>query len=172
MLTDGPALRIVKSIEDENGYEAYRQLSRRFDPQSTSRNLARLNAILHFGFDCAKGAEVLDKILAWERMISDYEQNSGETVVQSLKTAVLVGKLPAAIRTHVLMHPSATKDYPSLRGLIEAYILTGRRWEIEGPARPQDKKNDGTAPMEIDAIKGKGKNKNKGKQPKGKGKGG
>ena len=58
MLTEGSALRIVKSVNEENGYEAYRQLARRLDPQSQSRSLARLNAILGFSFDCSKATEV------------------------------------------------------------------------------------------------------------------
>ena len=173
MLCEDSALRIVRSTSGDNGYEAYRLLSRRFDPRSKSRSLARLNAILTYEFG-AKPDEVLDKILGWERCIGDYERDSKETVGDSLKSAVLVGKLPMGIRTHVLLHPTATQDYQSLRGLIESYILSGRRWEemagTGGTSKAASAKalQDQSAPMEVDMIKGKGKGK--GKKGKGKGK--
>ena len=138
-------------------------------PQSKSRALARLNAILGYSFG-TKPEEVLDKILAWERLIGDYERDSKDLISDSLRSAVLVGNLPQAIRTHVLMHPTATQDFASLRALIESYIISGRRWEetAGSPKQPQS----GPTPMEIDALKGKGKGKWKDKgKPKGKVKG-
>ena len=86
---------------------------------------------------------------------------------------MLIGKLPSTLRTHVLMNPAATQDYQALRNLIEAYILTGRRWEVDGPAFVgKAKDTGGVVPMENDALKGK-KGKTKGKWfDKGKSKGG
>ena len=158
MLCEDSALRLVRSA-GENGYEGYRLLCRRYDPQSKSRALSRLNAILSYSFG-SKPEELLDKILCWEKMIGDYEKDSKEVLSNSLRSAVLVGNLPQAIRTHVLMNPNATQDYAALKALIESYIISGRRWD--------DTKQTGPTPMEIDVLKGKGQGKWKGDKGNGK----
>ena len=166
MLCEDSALRIVRAAGD-NGYEGYRLMCRRFDPQSKSRSLARLNVILAYSFG-TKPDELLDRILGWERLIGDYEGDSKEMISDSLRSAVLVGNLPPAIRTHILMNPTATQDYAALKALIESYITSGRRWdETVGTKSSQQ----GPSPMEIDVIKGKGKKKGKASKGKGKDKG-
>ena len=101
MLSDGAALRIVRSVGDENGFEAYRLLARRYDPRSQARTLSKLHQILGFDFGDSSGA-LLDRVTAWERLIQEYDGISAEPVADTLKVAVLLGKVQ--VNAHLLAH--------------------------------------------------------------------
>ena len=133
----------------ENGYEAYRQLPRRYDPRTQARALPRLNHILGYDFG-QKACELLDRITAWERLIQDYEAVAAEPVADTLKVAV-VGKLPAPLRTHLLRHPHATISWLLLKQLLESYLVAGRMWEAT-----EDPRSARPAVLEVDVLKGLG----------------
>ncbi len=60
--------------------------------------------------------ELLDPIIpsleAWERVIREYEQQSGETVSDAIRAAVLSSSISIAkIREHLGLNPTRLSDY-------------------------------------------------------------
>ena len=63
MLTTGPALQILRQ---PSGVQAFRYLTRRYNPRTQARSMAKLQLIMHFdmGQDLAM---VTDRLVAFER---------------------------------------------------------------------------------------------------------
>ena len=78
MLTIGKAATIVRTVRDNSGYEAYRLLRQRFEPEIYGKHLTSLTQILKFGFG-SNPSEFLDKLIEWEGLIDKYEQETLET---------------------------------------------------------------------------------------------
>ena len=156
MQCEGNPLRIVHHVSDNNGFEAYRQLHKRYNPKSHGRALARLTNILAFEFgDDPK--TFLDKITEWERLIGDYENDGKDKVSDSVRCAVIAGRCPKDVRTHLTLTMSGTTDYMAVKRAIESYNISSRAWS--------------STAMEVDFLQGRsgkfgknsGKNKGHGK---------
>ena len=112
---------------------------------------------------------ILPALELWERAIREYEQQSGESVSDSVKASVLSSSVAnPKIREHLALNASCLPKYPSVRGEIVKIVQAQRRWTtVDGEPSAE--------PMEVDALgKGKSKGKSKGKEKgsKGKDKGG
>eukprot|EP00971_Amphidinium_carterae_P068625 1358861-Amphidinium_carterae.1 len=94
VLTDKTALGIVKQV-------AYRRLAIRYAPRKLGRNLTRLTSIIDHDFGSDE-SQVLDKIASWERQIEEHERISGEKIAESVKCAVILKGMQAALRTYLL----------------------------------------------------------------------
>ena len=88
MQTEAAALSIVQRIANSDGHEAYRELAKRYNPQTRGRALTRLTAILQADFG-NNAKELMDKVTTWERAITDYEAVTGDKVSNAIKMAVL-----------------------------------------------------------------------------------
>ena len=77
MLTTGKAATIVQTVRDNNGYEAYRLLRQRFEPENYGKHLTSLTLILKFDFG-SNPSEFLDKLIEWDGLIDKYEQETLE----------------------------------------------------------------------------------------------
>jgi hypothetical protein len=141
MQCEGNPLRIVHHVPDNNGFEAYRQLHKRYNPKSYGRALARLTVILSFDFG-EDPRTFLDKITEWERLISDYEKDASDVVSDSVRCAVISGKCPKDVRTHLTLTMSDTSDYAAMKRAIESYNISTRSWS--------------STAMEVDYLYGKG----------------
>eukprot|EP00971_Amphidinium_carterae_P198863 3946455-Amphidinium_carterae.1 len=64
MLTVGPSLQLVRQCREQNGFEAFRLLCRRWNPSTRGRSLGRLSQILSFEF--GDPSQMLDHIAQWE----------------------------------------------------------------------------------------------------------
>ena len=62
MLTTGKAATIVRTVRDNNGYEAYWLLWQRFEPENNGKHLTSLTQILKFDFG-SNPSEFLDKLI-------------------------------------------------------------------------------------------------------------
>ena len=83
MLTTGKAATIVRTVRDNNGYEAYWLLWQRFEPENNGKHLTSLTQILKFDFG-SNPSEFLDKLIEWEGLIDKYEQETLETISKNL----------------------------------------------------------------------------------------
>ena len=83
MLTTGKVATIVRTVRDNNGYEAYRLLRQRFEPEHYGKHLTSLTQILKFDFG-SNPSEFLDKLIEWEGLIDKYEQETLETISKNL----------------------------------------------------------------------------------------
>ena len=98
-LTEGfkKAARIVRLVKNQNGLEAWRRLSRRFDPQNPAVHAADLEAIITFGSKNAvkSTADVEAKLNKFERALEDYEEATGECGINdSTKKTIMMQLLP------------------------------------------------------------------------------
>eukprot|EP00971_Amphidinium_carterae_P325964 6456549-Amphidinium_carterae.1 len=146
-LTEKGALSIVRQIEPQDGFEAWRRLCARYAPRTVGKNLTRLTQILEFSFG-EDERTMLDKIAAWERLIQEHEQVSGERVAESVKCAVIQRRMPPTLRTHLLVTASGATDWLVMRRAIQSYLLATASLDSD--------------PMDVGYI-GKGKDKRGGK---------
>ena len=157
MLCSGASLRIVRSFRSANSLEAYRLLSRRWNPSSKGRNPTKFSKVLHWEFGDA--SKMLDNLVSWESAVEDRENVTQEKLGDSVKCAIIAERAPAEVRTHLQLNAPDAK-FPQMRSLVEEYL--------------QANAGSASVPMEVDAIWGnkgkKGKGKGKGKKGKGKGK--
>ena len=144
MLTTSKAATIVRTVRDNNGYEAYRLLRQRFEPENYGKHLTSLTQILKFEFG-SNPSEFLDKLIEWEGLIDKYEQETLETISQNLLCAIVVEKAPEAIRMQLLVQCGERPDWLKLRQTVHDYCYA----VVPGPIA-----------MDVGAItKGRGKGK-------------
>ena len=87
MLTSGPALQIIRP--QPSGAQAFRDLTRRYNPRSQARSLAQLQELMHFDFG-QEPAAVTDRLNVFGRLVGEYETSSGEVLGVQVKCAVLL----------------------------------------------------------------------------------
>ena len=86
--------RMLKSLKDNNGYEAYRLLSQDLTPCSRNRVLALLQAIHSWPqFDNRSGLMV--QVAKFESAVSEYENLSGEVMSEDNKLAAVLRCCPS-----------------------------------------------------------------------------
>jgi hypothetical protein len=148
----GRPLDILKSVEKNNGFEAYRQLSLEYEMASKPRILTKLQQIMNPTFNTAHDS-YLDDLLKWENDCREFTNLSGETLSETIKIALVLERSPVEIKTYLQLNDSAMKSYAHLKETIKAYIVAAGR--------------HGTS-MDVSAISGKGKGGKAGKDGKGK----
>ena len=70
LLCRGPALRIVKSCQQGNGLECWRELHVRYEGKGVLRAKGLLNHVLYYQWE---GKDWLDRYLAWKELVTEYE---------------------------------------------------------------------------------------------------
>ena len=186
-ITEDDPLTTVLNVEFEDGFEAWRKISRRYDLRTTARTRTMLLDIMKVGE--AKMSNLLAELEVLERKMTLYEQRKKVKMDDELKTASLLSLCPKAIRNHVDLNADAYGDYATVRKLVVSYTenqisgssamdvsainpkdgscrLCGSldHWSKECPKAKEGKGKDGGG-------KGKGKGQGKGKEGKGKGQG-
>ena len=138
-LVRGPALDKVVNAGEYNGLEAWRLLSDRYDPKIRSRTAGQLVHLLRWNFS----GDVLTRLEAFEREVTLYTGNSGETVSDNLRIGLVLNNLEdGGLRDHLLMNAERLQTWPVFREEL-VNILRVRA---------------GPIPMDVGALgKGKGK---------------
>ena len=91
MFSEDRALtRIRNTNEPDNGYMIWRAFVTQWEPRVKGRFRAMLRRILAFQFE---GGPLTEKLEEWERLISDYEQQTSEVISGDIKAAVLSEQL-------------------------------------------------------------------------------
>ena len=75
-------LKVLRSVENMNGFEVWRKLTAELEPSSRSRSLAMAQALVGFPA-MSKGASLMDYVLTFEKLVSEYMRRS---VQQSMMT--------------------------------------------------------------------------------------
>ena len=181
-LVQGRAQRIVRSVQNGSGYEAYRLLISNFMPANKQRAVALLQHICTYPIFPEK-IPLEESILAFEALLRDYEKAAGAVCPQELSLATLLRCAPQAVRQLLYLRMNedgSSMTYPKARDLLLNYDKANVVWKGEVTANGltivSDTRDD---PMEVDQLrqqrkgdKGKGKGKwEKGGKGKGKGKG-
>ena len=96
--TSGSALQIIR--QKPSGVQEFRDLTRRCNPRSQARSLARLQEIIQsdFGHD---PSSVTDRLVVFERLVVEYECFSGEQLGVQVKCVVLLESSTGTTNTSV-----------------------------------------------------------------------
>ena len=160
---------IVRSCGKNNGFEAWRRLTRRFDPSTGGRRRTMLRHILNP--KCNKLEDLSNTVEQWEGQLRLYESRKRSdgirhTLDNEIKIAVLEHLCPPELERHLQL------TYQEVRSEVSLYLETrlGSRLRIGTAAQP-----DEAVPMDVGGF-GKGGKKGdkggKGKNKDYKGKGG
>ena len=103
MLTDGEASNIVQNVTNSNGFEAWRVLSKQYDPAGSGRKRTVLSSILRPGeFDIH---ELKSAIAKWETKIRVYDRKQattgGSMIQDDIKASILLEMCKAKLNNHL-----------------------------------------------------------------------
>ena len=163
-------LNLLKSVEGNNGYEAWRILSCTLAPKSKTRALALLGAIAQYPAMTAQN--LLEQVLKMEDLFRKYEQASGKAVPDEMKSALLLRVLPQQVKYHLTINVHEDSTYDEMREVLLRWDRSSQKWSSQivtgGVAHSNNSgPQDGPVPMEVDRVYSSGK----GKDVKGKDKG-
>ena len=75
-----------------------------------------------------QGGGVLEYVLSFEKLVSEYEQLSGSTYPDELKLSTLLKGLPAEIKRWCLLTSNVAMDYTTLRDHLLEYEKSTASW--------------------------------------------
>ena len=167
--------KILRQVQDQNGLEAWRQLSALYVPRTKGRSLALPSAVLQFPV-MTKDKTLLEQILLLERLSDEYTKSAGHQVAPDILLSTLVRILRKDVQRHVQLTMTEDATYSQVREQVLAHERISSTWskdrvmaDINGTAlgtvTSYAAGDSGVAPMEINQVKGK----SKGKGQKGKG---
>ncbi len=168
MLTKAEPLALVRKAGTQQGYEAWRCLCRRYQPDTVGRHMGVLQGVLSPELSATN---FMADLVSWENRVRIYEEQSKESLSESIKTAVLLKHSPEEVRVHLQMNQELLgTDYQHMRRSIEGFLLARTTWSVSGASTPGASSllNSKTTPMEVGAVQAK--SKSKGKSDKGKSK--
>eukprot|EP00971_Amphidinium_carterae_P235475 4672999-Amphidinium_carterae.1 len=167
--TTGAAKRLIMSIEEpDNGFLAFRELSRRAEAGTGLRETTLLTSILKFDFN---GKDLRDRIVQFDQLVQRYESQLGPSqqgLSDPVRISVVTSGVTGDLRKQLLARSTSFTSYEHMRQFIMDYLDAQRVYA--GPNSQSKKKNTDGDPMEIDALqwpwkgsKGKGDKGSKGK---------
>ena len=92
----GRPANIARGILDQNGYEAWRNLTLEMQPSSRQRQLALMAQLSAARCDPAKSLS--EQVTRYEEIIAEYERISSLKFSEDLKITTLVQAAPAALQ--------------------------------------------------------------------------
>ena len=133
LLTDAEALDIVQNRSARNGLEVWRRMVTRLEPKVPSRSRGVLQAILFPNWDIP-GSDVTHLLMAWEKQVQDYEQQSGDKISDAFKLGVVLHHLPdASLREHLLLNSQVYDTYALMTAEVRAVAMARTTWSGPTP---------------------------------------
>ena len=151
-LCDGEALTLVINTRSDDGLEAWRRITKRFDPVGPGRKRASLNKILSPG--ACKIHELMQHLETWKDQVQKYESRNKSKLQDDIKASVITEMCPPTLKDHIYLNSSRLGTYDEVLAEITAFA------ENKSAARDVDA-------MDVGYLGGKG-----GKGGKGRGGGG
>ena len=173
-VTEGPAYTIIEQVEEENGYEAYRQLNIRYAKTKMQTAIMRMAAIINikchdstFENSFAEWEGEIHKLetaLRPRTVTPDTPPDAGK-LADAIKIGILIAGTTGKIHDHLCLSLTEVSTYDDARDIVVNYLKSRQ-------LTTTSKKAEKPTWMEVDAITSAYKGgKGKGKDPKGKGKG-
>ena len=155
----GRPLKLVRSIQDQNGFAAWQLLQREFSPQTRVRILALSNAIVSFP---VFGKNTLEGILQFERLIQEFETATKSEFPAELKIAALVRCVSPELRLHLQLNISERASYQQVRQLAIMFKQNSSNWTTQRvlsqfQVGQSSRDNDGPADMDVGRVEEKEK---------------
>ena len=164
MPTNSEALSIVKNSCRGVGLDAWRRLSKRYDPNNPQTNMHLLRNVLHptrVGL-----TQLRAHIEPWEEEYRLYREKTGEDISDSMQRVCLMSMRPEVLAQHLGMTVTRMDGYQRVKAEVMGYSESSQARLASGAA-PMD-----TEPGMGSLAKGnKGAKGWKGNEGKGKGKG-
>ena len=121
MLLQGPSLLLLKRVERDNGFEAWRQLVERYEGANESRLHHMLQSIMRpkaFPQDSG-GCEVT--LNEWEHLVQRWEVLANDILNDAVKRQILLDMAPVGIRVQLTL--AGHSSYETLRSAIMSYLV-------------------------------------------------
>ena len=169
----GRASALVRAVAngDKDGFRLWYDLCREYLPTSKQRTLCLAQTLAQYPQFSGKSS-MLEQILNFEQLVSQYESSSGSTYPGDLKAVTILRCSPQRIREYLQLSLKEDSTYADIREAVLAYERVTKGFsaeqivkQVQAPGDP-----DTSAPMEIDRIY-KGGKEQKGKGTKGDSKG-
>ena len=144
---ESEARQIIKTVKTSDGVEAWRQLARRFDPQTALTKAARLDSITGFAKkNSAKTNKELPIIISkFENRLDSYEEDfKTVALTDDLKMNTLMSILPPGlsnmVKDLIVMHSKTedTLDYGELKAIVMGRVTRDV--------------NEQSVPMDVDGV--------------------
>ena len=167
--------RLLRSIQNQNGFEAWRLLSKDLMPKTRNRVLALLRTINSWpSFDSRQG--LAQQLLRLETAFEEYERLEPGGLPENNKMATLLSCLTGQLRQHANVTISDDSSYRDLRELVLRWDGANTKWQssVASSYGLNDGKKGLTdvgepVPMDVDRVNAKGNAKGKGNRGKQKG---
>ncbi|OLP98193.1 hypothetical protein AK812_SmicGene19338 [Symbiodinium microadriaticum] len=150
MLRERP-LQLLRSVPNNNGFEAWRVLHTTLAPTSKTRALALLGAISQYP-NMSQG-NLLEQLLKMEDLFEKYEQ--------AVKPALLLRVLPQSVKSHLTVSITDESTCDQMREVILRWERSSQKWcsqivtgSVQFKNQPSD--DGGLAPMDVDRVKASG----------------
>ena len=98
-VTTGVAFQNVESVPDHSGGEAWRLLSKQFDPKTDARLTSLVMSIIGHKIKCK---DVQAGLTTWEAQLLHLERDHNESLSEKIKRAFLMNVLPSAMQSKVM----------------------------------------------------------------------
>ena len=118
-------LKVLRSVENMSGFEVWRKLTAELEPSSRSRSLAMAQALVGFP-PMSKGASLMDYVLTFEKLVSEYEKISSTKYDDNLKVGTLLKGIPQNLKQHIMVDISEKTTYAELRTKLLQYERSTR----------------------------------------------
>ena len=188
-------LKVLRQVNESNGFETWRQLYNLYTPKTKVRSLAILSAVMNFPH-FVKERTMLEQVQNLERLGDEYRKASGNDISDDIMLTTLVRALPKHIQQHIQLGMDDNSTFQQVKDRVIAYERVSTSWSRDrvllefgaggniGGVTSYNEGDQGPAAMEVNLLskgakgkKGKGKGgyekggKGKGSYDKGKGKG-
>ena len=134
--TTGTSFALVESVsEPQNGIEAWRILSKRFNPATPSKCVQLMTSIVTI--KVTHQNEILGSLLKWESMVNSLARDHQEQLSEKMKIALMVRILLAALQERVHEQLDRLTSYNKVVSLVQSSSKYGSdemdcSWVAEG----------------------------------------
>ena len=121
----GEAFKIVTSVRDGCGIEAWRLITKRYEPRTPATKRAMLKSI--FNMKAAKKVEEIEKnVLKLEEIYNRYEAMAKGGLPEDIKTVIMIELCTPELKEHLEFNLKDV-DYKDTREAVMAYVERKRR---------------------------------------------
>ena len=111
--------KLVRAVEQHNGYEGWRVLINEMQPSSRQRQMALASQLANVKFDAK--LSLAEQLTKYEEVIREYERVSGSRYNEDLKISTLVQACPGPLQVQIHMSLTSESTYQDLKDKVLAY---------------------------------------------------
>ncbi len=125
--TTGVSSALVESASHKhNGMEAWRILSRRFNPATPQKCVQLMTSIVTM--KVSHNNEVLHSLLKWETMIASLARDYKETPSEKMKVALMVRILPQSLQERIHEHLDRLTSYKEVYDKVVSLVQSSSKY--------------------------------------------